>query len=269
MNNIIAQPLLFDNKNIRFAVKDGVTYYSVVDVITALIKDDSLIHQNPSSYWNKLKNRQLKDALPIWLSMELMKSNGQLQLSDCSTREQMFEIITYVPSKKVAPFRKWLASLGEIEFQKMESVDSRSWEKIRDKSKSIRNTLTSSLIKHGVPSSNIGDTTNILYRYGFGKTASSYRYYKGLTNQNLRDHMTPTELQITSTMETVLDELMDINNSYGFNMVKEDAVDAGEFGGKMRRELEKLLGRPVVSKDNNLSPKKKLDTKKDKQLVIE
>lgn len=92
MNNIIAQPLSFDNTNIRSIINEGKTYYSVIDVIGALIKDDSLIDQNPSSYWSKLKNRKLKDVLPIWQSMELIKSNGQFQLSDCSTREQMFEI---------------------------------------------------------------------------------------------------------------------------------------------------------------------------------
>jgi hypothetical protein len=52
-------------------------------------------------------------------------------------------------------------------------------------------------------------------------------------------------------------------------MVKCDAIEVGEFGAKMIREIERMTGRPVVSKENNLSPKKKLDTKKDKQLVIE
>jgi hypothetical protein len=270
MNNIISQPLSFDNENIRFIVKDGVTYYSVVDVITALIKDDSLINQNPSSYWNKLKNRQLKDVLPIWLSMELMKSNGQFQLSDCSTREQMFEIITYVPSKKVASFRKWLASLGEIEFQRIESGEELPYEKVREKSKRIRNEFTKSLHDHGVFGSDIGGITDDLYRHGYGKSAASYREHKGLRpGTNLRNHMTVNELQVTSVMETLLPQVMDNNNSYGKVMVKHDAVDVGEFGSKMIREMERLLGRPVVSKENNLSPKKKLDTKKDKQLVIE
>lgn len=267
MNNIIAQPLLFDNKKIRRAIEDGITYYSVIDVIRSIESS-----KNPQVYWSSLKQRCLEGGIDLFTKCKKVKLpglDGKMYSSDCAIREKIFEIITYINHKKTSEFRAWLAGLAEAEFQKMESGDSRSWEKIRDKSKSIRNTLTSSLIEHGVPSSNIGDTTNILYRYGFGKTASSYRDYKGLTNQNLRDHMTPTELQITSTMETVLDELMDINNSYGFNMVKEDAIDAGEFGGKMRREMERLLGRPVVSKENNLSSKKKLDTKKDKKLVIE
>ena len=87
MNNIISQPLSFDNSEIRRTIKDGVTYYSVVDVIGALIKDDSFINQNPSSYWYKLKKNQLKGSLPIWLRCDLIRSNGLSYPTDCSTRE--------------------------------------------------------------------------------------------------------------------------------------------------------------------------------------
>lgn len=269
MNNIISQPLSFDNTNIRSTIQDGVTYYSVIDVIGALIKDDSLINQSPSSYWSKLQNRKLNQFGPIWQKLKIEGIDGKKYQTDVSTREQMFEIITYIPSKKVAPFRKWLAGLAESEFKKIESGENSSWHKVRDKSKKVRKGLTCDLIEHGVEGSQIGEITNTYYRYGFGKTASSYRDHKGLTTQNLRDHMTPTELQITSTMETILPQVMDNHNSFGFNMVKVDAMEVGEFGAKMIREIERLTGSPVVSKENNLSPKKKLDTKKDKQLVIE
>jgi len=264
MNNIISQPLSFDNSEIRRTINDGVTYYSVVDAIRALN-----VSEYPSKYWNQLKDRHLNQLSPIWRQLKLQSSDGKSYMTDASTREQLFEIITYIPSQKVAPFRKWLASLAETEFQKMESGENPLWNKVRDKSKKIRNELTTDLINHGVEGSQIGEITNTYYRYGFGKTASSYREYKGLNNQNLRDHMTPTELQITSTMETILPQVMDNHNSNGFNMVKCDAIEVGEFGAKMIREIERMTGRPVVSKENNLSPKKKLDTKKEKQLIIE
>ena len=111
MNNIIAQPLSFDNSDIRRTIKDGFTYYSVVDVIAAIRKEGC-----PSTYWSKLKNNQLKGSFPIWERLDVKRSNGLLYPTDCSTREQIFEIITHINSPKVVSFRKWLASLGEAEF---------------------------------------------------------------------------------------------------------------------------------------------------------
>ena len=265
MNNIISQPLSFDNSEIRRTINDGVTYYSVVDAIRALN-----VSEYPSKYWNQLKDRHLNQLSPIWRQLKLQSSDGKSYMTDASTREQLFEIITYIPSPKVAPFRKWLASLAEAEFQKMESVEEIPYEKVREKSKRIRNEFTKSLNDHNVHGADIGGITDDLYRHGYGKSTASYREHKGLKpGTNLRNHMTVNELQVISVMETLLPQVMDNNNSYGKVMVKHDAVDVGEFGSKMIREMERLLGRQVVSKENNLSPKKKLDTKKNKQLVIE
>ncbi len=265
MSNIISQPIYFDNTNIRRAIKDGVTYYSIVDAIGSIRKKGC-----PNTYWSKLKNNQLKDLFPIWEKLKTEGIDGKMYPTECSTREQIFEIITYINSPKVVQFRKWLASLAETEFQKMESVEEIPYEKVREKSKKIRNEFTSSLQDHGVFGSDIGGITDDLYRHCYGKSAASYREHKGLNpGTNLRNHMTVNELQVTSVMETLLPQIMDKNNSYGKVMVKYDAVDVGVFGSKMVREMERLLVRPVVSKENNLSPKKKLSTKKDKQLVIE
>lgn len=265
MSNIISQPLSFDNNNIRFAIQDGITYYSVVDVIYAITGK-----QNPNRYWTDLKSRNEQFELYAkCVSLKLTGSDGKKYLTDCATREKLLDIITHIPHRNSSKFREWLARAGEEKITSQEKSYEQKWVETREEGKTVRKTLTKSLIQHGVEGKQIADSTNTLYRYAFNQTASSYRQYKGVEGENLRDHMTDLELQITSTMEMTLDKLMDVNNSYGYNMVRHDAIDAGEFGGKMRRELERLLGRPVVSKENNLSPKKKLATKKDKQLTIE
>lgn len=265
MSNIISQPLSFDNNNIRFAIQDGITYYSVIDVIKAITNSPI-----PRNYWSDLKSRNEDFQLHAkCVRFKLEAEDGKFRDTDCASREKIFEIITHIPHKKTSKFREWLARAGEEKITSQEKSYGQKWIEAREEGKTVRKTLTRSLIEHGVEGKQIGDSTNTLYRYAFNQTASSYREYKGVEGENLRDHMTDLELQITSTMEMTLDKLMDVNNSYGYNMVRHDAIDAGEFGGKMRRELERLLGRPVVSKENNLSPKKKLSTKKDKQLVIE
>lgn len=265
MNNIISQPLSFDNNNIRFAIENGITYYSVIDVVKALLENE----QRPSQYWNDLKNSS-NELYGKIVKLKLSGIDGKMYPSDCSTRENLFLIIQYIPSKKALPFKEWLARVGEAEFQRIESVEEIPYEKVREKSKRIRNEFTKSLNDHNVHGADIGGITDDLYRHGYGKSTASYREHKGLKpGTNLRNHMTVNELQVISVMETLLPQVMDNNNSYGKVMVKHDAVDVGEFGSKMIREMERLLGRPVISKENNLSPKKKLDTKKDKQLVIE
>lgn len=265
---IISNSVSFDNKDIRQTIHEGKVYYSVIDVIISLEYTKYY-----SQAWNQLKDRHLNQSQPIWLQLKMQASDGKSYYTDASTREQMFEIITYIPSPKVSSFRKWLASLAEAEFQKMESENKtpqQKWVETREEGKVVRKQLTSSLVQHGLKPDEIPLTTNTLYRYGLEHTAASLRKHKGLKDgTNVRNHMNRLELLVTKNMEAVLDELMDINNSQGFREVSQDAVEAGEFGSRMRRDIERMTGRPVVSKENNLSPKKKLDTKKDKQLVIE
>ncbi len=264
MNNIISQPLSFDNNNIRFTIENGTTYYSVIDVVSTL--SDS---PQPSRYWVDLKN-QYNQLFGKSEQLKLRSSDGKKYLTDCATRENLFFIIQYIPSPLAKPFKEWLARVGEEKLVSIEKSSEQKWIETREEGKIVRKQLTSNLVQHGIRPDEIPLTTNTLYRYGLEHTAASLRKHKGLKDgTNVRNHMNRLELLVTKSMETVLDEIMGMNHSYGYRMVNEDAIEAGEFGARMRRDIERMTGRPVVSKENNLSPKKKLDTKKDKQLAIE
>jgi len=95
-------------------------------------------------------------------------------------------------------------------------------------------------------------------------TVSVYKDYKLLpTRTNLRDHMTPIELALTSLSEATAVTFHRERDSLGFPELKRDTTDADKATGEARKALEKNMGRSVVSKENYLNTKRVKD--KDKQ----
>jgi len=98
--------------------------------------------------------------------------------------------------------------------------------------------------------------TNELSKGTFGMTVSVYKDYKLLpTRTNLRDHMTPIELALTSLSEATAITFHRERDSQGFPELKRDTTDAGRATGKARKALEEDLGRSVVSQENYLKTK--------------
>jgi len=91
----------------------------------------------------------------------------------------------------------------------------------------------------------------------FGITPSEYKnLIKGLKRENLRDHMDDFELIFTMLGERSSVEIHKTENSYGKEKLKKDASRGGRIAGIARTELEKEIGRKIVSKNNFLPPKK-------------
>jgi len=93
----------------------------------------------------------------------------------------------------------------------------------------------------------------------FGVTPSEYKKLKGLKRQNLRDHMDDFELIFTMLGERSTTELHTTKNSKGLSELADDARTGGNVAAVARKELEKQIGRSVVSKKNYL---KKVQNKK-------
>ena len=91
----------------------------------------------------------------------------------------------------------------------------------------------------------------------FGVTPAEYKKLKGLKRENLRDHMDDFELIFTMLGERSTTEIHRTEDSKGFPKLKKDATRGGKIAGIARRELEKEIRRPVVSKDNYLSKTRK------------
>lgn len=91
----------------------------------------------------------------------------------------------------------------------------------------------------------------------FGMTPSEYKKYKGLGQENLRDHMTDLELIFSMLGEAATKEIAVNRNAQGFSANAAAAKAGGKIAGDARRELEQESGKPVISKENyreNLTP---------------
>ena len=110
--------------------------------------------------------------------------------------------------------------------------------------------------------------TNEISKATFGKTVGEYKEFKSLKrqNQNLRDHMTDWELILTMVGEKATTDITKEEDSKGLKECKKSAKGGGEVALETRVNIEKRLGKSVISEDNFLpkqKKKEKIDMSKD------
>lgn len=75
--------------------------------------------------------------------------------------------------------------------------------------------------------------------------------------------MSPLELALTTLAEVTTTEFHKTNESHGMKLLRNDAQEGGEIASITRKNIEKKLGKKVVTKENALdfTNKRKLDLK--------
>ena len=86
----------------------------------------------------------------------------------------------------------------------------------------------------------------------FGLKPNEYKKIKGLKRENLRDHMDDFELILTMLGERTTKEIHKTNDSKGLPRLKDDARKGGAVAGTARKQIERQIGRPIVSEKNFL-----------------
>src|SRR5262249_32750965 len=84
----------------------------------------------------------------------------------------------------------------------------------------------------------------------FGMTPSEYKNYKGLQQENLRDHMTDLELIFSMLGEAATKEIAVSRDAQSFAANATAAKAGGKIAGDARHKLEQESGKPVISKQN-------------------
>ena len=112
-----------------------------------------------------------------------------------------------------------------------------------------------------------GILTNEIYQEWSGMKASQYKKFKGLRKESLRDNMTDIEVTLADLGEIATRELVKEHKPYGLKENREMAKRGGRIAKNTRNNLEKELGKTVISKENALNykyidSKKLLDDKK-------
>ena len=92
----------------------------------------------------------------------------------------------------------------------------------------------------------------------FGVTPAEYKKLKGLKKHNLRDHMDDFELILTMLGERTTTEIHRTKDTKGVPRLKDDARVGGAIAGTARKQIERKLGKSIISGRNFLDGKKRL-----------
>jgi len=263
---------LFKGNKIRKTLFQNEWWFSVSDVIAILTNS-----VNPLAYWRKLKERLLKEGgnetVTKCHGLKMMAQDGKMRKTDCADTEGIFRIIQSIPSPKAEPFKRWLAKVGYERVQEIENPElatkrtrvlyklkgyPEDWIEKRMRGITIRDELTDEWQKRGAREEKDYEIlTAEISKAAFGITPSDYKKIKGLKRENLRDHMDDFELIFTMLSERSTTEIHRQENSTGMPKLKSDANRGGKIAGVARNELEKELGRSVVSNENYLPKSRK------------
>jgi len=260
---------LFEDQPIRTAwnEEEEEWYFSIVDVVGVLTDQPDIRHA--AKYWSVLKVRLKAEGseLPTNCSqLKLKAADGKRRLTDVANTEQLLRIIQSIPSKKAEPFKLWLAQVGrerieetldpELIADRLVSTYERAgytqeWINQRLQSISARKELTDEWKSRGVQKGKeYAILTDELTRAWSGMTTRQYKNLKGLKKQSLRDNMSTTELTLNQLAEVATRELSQQERPEGFDANKRVAQAGGSVAGNARKDLERRLGRPVITSAN-------------------
>lgn len=263
------QLVLFRGKEIRQIFHNDEWHFSVIDVVEALTGSD-----RPSKYWNVLKKQLVEKEDFSELSdkigkLPMLAQDGKMRPTDSANVETIFRIVQSIPAKKAEPFKKWLAKVGYERIQEIQDPEIAikramltykakgypdEWVNARIQTIVSRKELTHEWGKRGVKEGiEYAILTNTISKGTFEVDVDGHRRVKGLKkHHNLRDHMSPLELALTMLGETTTAEFARAEDAKGFHQNQQAAKTGGDVAGSARRNIEKRLGRKVVTKDNFL-----------------
>ena len=261
---------LFEGKEIRSvwdADKEDY-YFSVVDVISALT--DSHI---PKRYWTDLKRKLIEEGSQLYENIVQLKmksqKDGKNYLTDTLDTKGILRLIESVPSGKAEPFKLWLAQMGSeridevfdpeiaikraINYYRRRGYSDR-WIESRLKGILDRNKLTDVWKQNGINENyEFAILTNEIYKSWSGMKASEYKKYKKIRKESLRDNMTDIEVVLTDLGEIATRELAKEHKPIGLEENKKVAKLGGHAAKVARDDLEKNLGKTVISNKNSLN----------------
>lgn len=278
---------LFEGKEIR-SIWDSAKedyYFSVTDVISALTNS-----KIPKRYWSDLKRKLIEEGSQLYENIVQLKmkskKDGKNYLTDTLDTKGILRLIESVPSSKAEPFKLWLAQMGSDRIDEIFDPEiainrainyyrnrgySDKWIERRLKGILDRNKLTDIWKENGIKGNlEYAILTNEIYKSWSGMKASEYKEYKSIRKESLRDNMTDIEIALTDLGEIATRELAKEHRPYGLEENKKVAKMGGHAAKVARDDIEKNLGRTVISNKNALNYKyinqEALDESKHKKL---
>ncbi|MGE0792786.1 MAG: Bro-N domain-containing protein [Candidatus Woesearchaeota archaeon] len=259
---------LFEDEKVRVLWNEDEEewYFSIVDVVAILTESvDSF------AYWRKLKERlkaEGNETVTNCHALKMLAKDGKQRLTDVATTEQLLRLIQSIPSKKAEPFKMWLAKVGNDRINEIHDPElainramqtyfnkgySKEWILQRLKSIEIRKELTNEWERVGINNpSEFAILTNEVTKAWSDKTVKEYKQFKDLKKESLRDNMSNMELILNMLAEATTKEISENENPETFNESKTIANRGGKVAGNARKDVEKQIGKSVISTKNNL-----------------
>ncbi len=276
---------LFEGKKVRIVWDEEQEkyYFSVVDIVQVLT--DSV---DARTYWKVLKTRLKKEgneSVTNCNQLKLLSSDGKRYKTDVADLQGIFRIIQSIPSKKAEPVKQWLAQLGEQRIDQMIDPEltfqmavedyrrqgySDKWINERMRSIEMRKELTDEWQRAGITEhKDFAILTNVLTQAWSGMTTGEYKHLKGLTKENLRDNMTNVELALNTLAEVATTELSRQRNPKGMGESKQAAQAGGKVAKNAREDLERQLGRSVISSERASDHLRSIDDTSSQELPFD
>ena len=258
---------IFEEKEIRREWYKEDWYFSVIDVVEALVENN----KRPRKYWSDLKQKLISEGF-VEVSekigqVKMLAKDGKMRLTDVADTKTLLRIIQTIPSKKAEPFKRWLAQVGSERLEEIVNPElainraketyirkgyEDTWIAQRLKTIDNRKELTDTWKERGAKDRDYAILTDEIYKSTFNMNTTQYKELKGIskTKRNLRDSMGKLELAITNLAEVTANEIHNTNNSFGLSELKADVQVAGKITGKARNEIEEKIGKKVAEKTN-------------------
>ena len=257
---------LFEEKKVRtiWDEEQEKWYFSIIDVVEILTESKN--YQTARNYWKVLKTRLIAEGNETVTNCNQFKmraADGKMRKTDVADTEQLFRIIQSIPSPKAEPFKQWMAQVASQRLDQMQDPElsieqamidykrlgySDAWINQRIKFIEIRKELTDEWQRTGVKFGiEYASLTDIITKEWSGLTTKDYKRLKGLKKENLRDNMTNLEIALNSLAEASATELSKQRNPKGFLEQKHIAKDGGNVAKVARNQLEKQLGKTIIS----------------------
>lgn len=256
---------LFEGKKVRIVwnAEEEKYYFAVADIVQVLT-DSADVKQ----YIKRIRARdpELNSKWgTICTPVEMLAPDGKRRKTQAADLVGIFRLIQSIPSKKAEPVKKWLAEVGaqridqmidpELTFQ-MAVEDYRRqgysdrWINERMRSIEMRKELTDEWHRSGIHEPrDFAILTNILTKAWSGMTTGEYKRHKGLTKENLRDNMTNVELALNTLAEVATTEIARQRQTKGMKESRDAAQAGGRIAKNTRDDLERQLGRTVISSE--------------------